>query len=64
MRDGHGLAHIIHDGSSRKRPEVRRGASGTRREERHSFWSALASGPEPLAPTLAIVAEVFMNNAG
>jgi hypothetical protein len=34
------------------------------REERHPFWSPLASGPEPLAQTLAIAAETFMNNAG
>ena len=26
-----------------------REARGTRREERHSFWSPLASGPVPLA---------------
>jgi len=59
-----GLARIIHDGSLRNRMEARRGASGTRREERHSFWSTLASGPAPLAQTLAIAAEVLMNIAG
>jgi len=58
------LARIIHDGSSRNLVEARRGASGTRREERHPFWLPLASGPEPLAQTLAIAAETFMNIAG
>ena len=37
---------------------------GTRREERHSFWSPLASGPAPLAQTLAMATEAFMNHAG
>ena len=46
------------------RMEARRGASGMRREERCSFWSPLAAGPALLAQTLAIAAEVFMNNVG
>jgi hypothetical protein len=55
---------IIHKGSWRNRLEAGRGVSGTRREERHSFWSPLASDPASLAQTLAIAAETFMNNAG
>jgi hypothetical protein len=35
-----------------------------RREERHSFYSPLASGLMPLAQTLAIAAEALMNNVG
>jgi len=57
-------ARAIHDGSWRKRTETRPGAMGTRREEKHSFWSPLASGPAPLAQTLAMAAEAFMNSAG
>ena len=58
------LARIIHDGLSRNRIETRQGAMGTRREERHSFWSPLASGPAPLAKTLAVAVEALVNNAG
>ena len=58
------LARTIHDGSWRHRIETRQGAMGTRREEKHSFWSPLASGPAPLAQTLAIAADAFMNNTG
>ena len=58
------LARIIHDGSSRNRIETRQGAMGTRREEKHSFWPPLASGPAPLVQTLAMATEAFMNHAG
>lgn len=53
---------MIHDGSSQNRMETMRGASGTRRERRCSFGSAPSLGL--LAKTLAIAAEMFMNQAG
>jgi hypothetical protein len=58
------LTRIIHEGSLRNRVEARRGASGTRREERHSFWSPLASGHLPLARKLVIAVETVKNDAG
>ena len=50
--------------SARNHMEARRGASDTRQEERHFFFPPLASDPAPLAQTLAIAAETFMNHAG
>lgn len=50
------LAHSVHDGSSQNRIEARQGT-------RPSFISPLASGPRPLAQTLAMAPAAFMNNA-
>ena len=50
------LAHMIHDVSSQNRIEARQGT-------RPSFMSPLASGPRPLAQTLAMAPAAFMNNA-
>jgi hypothetical protein len=46
------------------RIEARRGARGTRREERYPLLSPLASDPTPLARTLTIAGETFVNYAG
>ncbi len=50
------LSRSIHDGSSQNGIEPRQGA-------RRSFMSPLASGPTPLAQTLAMAPAAFMNNA-
>ena len=50
------LSRSIHDGSLQNRIEPRRGV-------RRSFMSPLASGPAPLAQTLAIEPATFMNTA-
>ena len=50
------LSRITHDGSSQARIEARRGA-------RSPFMSPLASGPRPLAQTLAMAPATFMDTA-